>query len=139
ASATPASRRSRWSEAPMTTADTDSGYLRHLPPALWQHQPQAPGFSLAGFLRVFEKILTGIDDGQAVVHGPAGGAAHVHDGIAARIERLHELYDPWKAPAPFLPWLAGWLGLALPPVWDEYQQRKAIGEITGILLQQGLR
>lgn len=124
----------------MTSADSVSGYLRYLPPVLWEDAPQAPGFSLGGLLRVLEKILSGVDDGAAVLHDPGDGRpAHHHDGIAEVIDRLHEVFDPWTAPRAFLPWLAGWLGLRLPPVWDDYQQRKAIAEITQILLQRGLR
>ena len=39
-----------------------SSYLRFLPPVLWEKEPPAPEFSLGGMLRIFEKILTGLDD-----------------------------------------------------------------------------
>ena len=40
-----------------------SSYLRFLPPVLWQAEPAAPAFSLGAALRIFEKLLSGIDDG----------------------------------------------------------------------------
>ena len=44
-----------------------SGYLRYLPPVLWQDRPgdQAALLCSATLLRIFEKVLTGIDDGRA--------------------------------------------------------------------------
>jgi phage tail-like protein len=114
-----------------------SSYLRHLPPVLWQDEPAAPEFSLGGMLRIFEKILTGIPDGISVPHGD-----HDHAAITDQIGALDRLFDPWTAPALFLPWLASWVALELPslqgiPLWDEYQQRKVIAEIARIYRQRG--
>jgi len=56
-----------------------SSYLRHLPPVLWQDEPAPPGFSLGTALRIFEKVLTGIDDDVDVRHGD-----HTHPAVAWR-------------------------------------------------------
>jgi phage tail-like protein len=111
-----------------------SSYLRHLPPVLWQNDAGPPEFSLGSWLRIFEKVLTGIDDDV-----PLG-----HEAISTVIGRLPELFDPWQTPASFLPWLASWVGLDFPtlqgrPLWDAYQQRKATAAIAGIDRQRGLR
>lgn len=116
-----------------------SSYLRHLPPVLWSGDPAPPGFSLGAFLRIFEKVLTGIDDDVEVAHGD-----HDHPAITELVARQHELFDPWRTPAEFLPYLASWVGLEFPtlqrqPLWDEYQQRKATAEIASIERQRGLR
>lgn len=111
-----------------------SSYLRYLPPALWEEPHPVPALPLGAMLRIFEKILTGIED-DAPTH--KGKHPTRHDSIEAVIDRLHRLFDPWQTPAHFLPWLASWVGLELPPVWDEYQKRKAIAEITRIYPRRG--
>jgi phage tail-like protein len=116
-----------------------SSYLRHLPPVLWRNDPAAPEFSLGTALRIFEKILTGIDDGVSVDHN-----GHSHPAITDLVARQYQLFDPWRTPPDFLPWLASWVGLEFPTLqgqqlWDEYQQRKATAEIAGIDRLRGLR
>jgi phage tail-like protein len=115
-----------------------SSYLRYLPPVLWQNEPDLPEFSLGAVLRIFEKVLTGIDDDVDLVHGD-----HRHEAVTAVVAGLHRLFDPWQTPPEFLPWLASWVGLEFPtlqgePLWDEYQQRKATAEITRIYRLRGL-
>ena len=116
-----------------------SSYLRFLPSALWQSEPDLPEFSLGAALRIFEKILTGIDDGLPIEHLAADGSVRRHEAIADVVGRLHRLFDPWTAPAEFLPWLASWLALELPPSWDEYQRRRVISSIVAIYRRRGLQ
>jgi phage tail-like protein len=110
-----------------------SSYLKYLPPVLWEDEPSPPEFSLGATLRIFEKILTGIADDV-----PA------HPPLTTEIARLERLFDPWKTPEPFLPWLASWVALQFPTLqdsylWDEYQRRKVISEITQIYRLRGLK
>jgi phage tail-like protein len=123
-------------EAMMTPApNITSSYLRYLPPALWGQEAAPPAFSLGTMLLIFEKLLTGIqNDPTGIPHGD-----HQHQAIEETIATLYQLFDPWRTPARFLPWLASWLGLTLVPTWDEYQCRKAIAEITQIYRQRGLK
>jgi phage tail-like protein len=84
-------------------------------------------------------VLTGIDDGAAIVHG-----THEHAPISEQVSRLHELFDPWRTPPEFLTWLASWVALEIPslqgvPLWDEYQQRKMISQIAQICRQRGVK
>lgn len=111
-----------------------SSWLRFLPPVLWEREEPAPAFSLGASLRIFEKILTGIDDGIVVAHD-----THPHEAIQQVIARLHRLYDPWHTPPEYLRWLASWLALDFPEIWDEYQRRKVTSEIVGIYQQRGLK
>jgi phage tail-like protein len=116
-----------------------SSYLKYLPPVLWEDEPPAPAFSLGAVLRIFEKVLTGIDDDVEVRH-----RGHVHPPLTTEIARLERLFDPWKTPESFLPWLASWVALEFPtlqdlPLWDEYQQRKVTSEIAQIYRQRGLK
>ncbi|MCH7342701.1 phage tail protein [Pelomonas sp. CA6] len=116
-----------------------SSYLRFLPPVLWQAEPDAPEFSLGTALRIFEKLLTGIDDGVPIRHLAPDGTPIEHEAIGAIIGRLHRLFNPWTTPPEFLPWLASWVSLEFPAVWDEYQRRKISAEIVGIYRRRGLK
>ena len=130
--------------------DHASSYRRSLPPVLWDSPPEgddpsaATGFGVGTFLLAFEKLLTGLDDDVAIRHDAGDAREHTHDSIAAEIARIAELFDPWRSPARFLPWLASWVALEFPtlqdtPLWDEYQQRKATDEIAGIHRLRGLK
>ncbi len=57
----------------------------------------------------------------------------VEDEIAA----IPALFDPKAAPANFLVWLAGLLGLELDQNWDEQKQRRIIGEIFRLSGRRG--
>jgi phage tail-like protein len=111
-----------------------SSYLQYLPPILWEDEPELPDFSLGAMLRVFEKLLTGIDDGVAVVHD-----GHDHESIEETIDRLPDLYDPWRTPPEFLEWLGSWVSLAFSPIWSEYQRRKIISQIVDLYQRRGTR
>lgn len=111
-----------------------STYLQYLPAVLYADDPPPPQFSLGTMLLVFEKLLSGIDDGQPIVHGK-----HTHDSIQEVIARLFRLYDPWGTPPQFLDWLAQWVALQFPAIWDEYQRRKITSEIVQIYARRGLK
>lgn len=116
-----------------------SSYLQYLPPVLRQDGDPAAGLSLGGWLRIVEKVLTGITDGVPLPHGD-----HEHPPITDQIASLDTLFDPWRTPAGFLPWLASWVALAFPtvegePVWDEYQQRRVTSRIAQAHRGRGLR
>jgi phage tail-like protein len=125
-----------------------SSYLQYLPVQYTEHDPPPPAFSLGATLRIFEKVLTGIDDGVELRHDvpdpPDGVGPHVHDPISSVISGLSSLLDPWRTPTRFLPWLASWVALDFPTLqgedlWDEYQQRKVTSQIAQIYRQRGLK
>lgn len=109
-----------------------SSYLDYLPPVLWQDEPPLPDFSLGAALRIFEKLLSGIDDGVEIVHGN-----HRHDAVEEVVERIHDLFDPWATPPEYLEWLASWLALRFPSIWKEYERRKVTCEIVDIYRGRG--
>lgn len=111
-----------------------SSWVNYLPPVLWEKEDPADPFTLGGMLRIFEKILTGIDDGIDIVHGE-----HTHPSLRESIDRLHHLYDPWTTPPEMLDWLASWVSFTYPALWDEYMRRKAIGEMVEIYTYRGLK
>lgn len=80
---------------------TISGYVQYLPPVLWS-QESDPEQILGRMLCIFEKILTGLDDGLP----PVGS-------LEQSIDELHRCFSPWDTSAAFLPWLASWVGLSM--------------------------
>lgn len=120
-----------------------SKYLRYLPPVLWENEPSPSGFSLGAMLLGFEKLLSGINDGEVIRHvtrdRDGTETVHEHEGIETVISRLHRLFDPWAAPPEFLDWLASWVSLSFSPQWDEYQRRKVTAAIVQIYNRRGLK
>jgi phage tail-like protein len=116
-----------------------SSYLSYLPPVVWQDDDPASGLSVGGWLRIVEKVLTGIPDDVALPHGN-----HEHAAVSEVIDGVDTLFDPWRTPATFLPWLASWVALRFPtvegePIWDEYQQRRVTAQIAQAHRGRGLR
>jgi phage tail-like protein len=129
-----------------------SSYLRYLP-ALLSDPTEEPSL-LGEFLCVFEKVLTGIDDGTPIelplrADRPSSTSRLEHEPLARTIDRLHELFDPWRTRPELLPWLATWVALEFPTdplgerdrrfLWDEYQQRKITAEMARIYRLRGLK
>jgi phage tail-like protein len=122
-----------------------SGYLRYLPPVLWSRESDPEQF-LGRMLRIFEKMLTGRPDGV-----PIGDGA---PPVEQTIDELPQLFNPWRTRADFLPWLAGWVALDLPPgraeqgaaegrvtlnaPWSDYQRRKLIADMVALYQVRGL-
>jgi phage tail-like protein len=111
--------------------DRRSNYLQYLPPVLWEKDGTSSAIPLSNLLNIFEKILTGIDDGIPIEHD--------HQSLQEMIDHIPQLFNPWYTPSDFLPWLASWVALKLPTtgIWDEYQQRKAIAQIVQVYRQHG--
>jgi phage tail-like protein len=116
-----------------------SRYLEYLPPVLWEHDPPAPALSVSAIVRIAEKMLSGLDDGVPIVHELADHSVHVHEPIEVVIERLYRLYNPWATPPGALEWLASWLALDFPKIWDEYQRRLITTRIVQIYQRRGLK
>ncbi|WP_410791019.1 phage tail protein [Kribbella sp. C-35] len=116
-----------------------SSYLRYLPPALWRDTGPPDGIRLGEWLRIVEKVLTGINDDVRLDHGD-----HAHDAVADVVAGTDRLFDAWKTPEKFLPYLASWVGLDLPtlrgePLWDEYQRRRVTASIAAVYRRRGLK
>jgi phage tail-like protein len=106
----------------MTMTDGDQGsssYLSHLP-AIFRQDPFVGTFLLA-----FEQILSGGGTGVP--------------GLEATISRLADYLDPMTTEPEFLPWLAGWVTLALRADWDEATRRGFIQRIVPLYRLRGTR
>lgn len=80
-----------------------SSYLEYLP-AVYQEDEESRQF-LERFLAIFK---SGFDD------------------FDERIDRLHEIVDPYLTPARYLLWLAAWVALPRDPHWPEPHLREQI-------------
>lgn len=143
-----------------------SSYLRYLPPVLWSADTRDKSLPLGEMLRIFEKLLTGIDDGE-IVAGVAGEdepeqRTRVYNSLQQTIEDSVRLFQPWTVTAADgdalsperattgvareeqprhapLDWLAQWVALRQSPSWNEYQRRRALSEIVQIYAKRGTK
>ena len=84
-------------------------------PAIYRDQPECDEFLLR-LLSLFESFNMEVE---------------------GEIASLSSLFDPKAAPAKFLAWLAGCLGLDLDENWDEQTQRRLIAEIFRLSDRRG--
>ena len=116
--------------------ETESSYLKFLPSLFRGTVDERPPGFIGNFLKVFEKILTGIND-KAEVDGEHGKVQIA--GIAETIDSIAQYFHPDSAPAEFVDWLASWVGLALKEDWTEKKRREVIAKIVPIYRMRGTR
>lgn len=96
------------------------GRLVRLLPAIYQEQP-----AVRALFEAFETVLfDGTEEWQ---------------GMAATIAALPQLSDARRTPPEFLPWLAGWVGLDLPPDLPEDVQRDLVTHAVPLYQRRGTR
>ncbi len=99
-----------------------SKYIRYLPTALRDQGPGVGADFLDRFLLGFERMLTGLE-GETT--GPRG--------VEEILGRIQDYFDPDLAPAPFINWLAGWVGLDLRQeqdwMQDDFGETTATGQL----------
>ncbi|WP_224245077.1 phage tail protein [Hyalangium gracile] len=111
----------------MASNEPVSRYLQHLP-AVFQAEP-----FLGRFLLAFERILGGLD------------LAQEPQAVEQILDRIHTYFQPGgdgeredeRAPAEFLPWLAGWVATSLRDDWDEETRRRFIRRIPALYRLRG--
>lgn len=107
-----------------------STYLNYLP-GIYQVDAEK-GALIGRYLKIFEKILSGIDDGVTADQAEV-------EGIERIIDRMHEFFAPETTPGEFLDWLAGWAALILRQDWDETAKRRLIRKIIPLYAKRGTR
>lgn len=130
--------------------DKASRYLDFLP-AIYQESKQSNGFT-GKYLKIFEKILTGINDdlgtrlpapggraGFDISRAPLQASADTHPGIEQIIDVISEFFDPGLVPGEFLDWLAGWTALVLREDWTETARRKLLKKIIPLYRKRGTK
>jgi phage tail-like protein len=98
--------------APVASDGAASSYLQYLPPRY--HEVEFVG----RFLLIFESIL---------------------EPLERMIDHVEGYFDPRLAPEAILPWLAGWLGMALDDHLNVKQQRELIQSAATLYLWRGTR
>jgi len=84
---------------------------------------------------------------RAATELPAGEKSFIEDFLQifdeqlkkfeSQVDRIPNLFDPWRADSKFLPYLASWLALELPEEWGERTQRALINKIVSIYHTRG--
>jgi phage tail-like protein len=118
----------------MSTKVKESKYLWYLP-SIYQVKGDAPTF-LGLFLKAFEKILSGIDDGVNVyING------QTVEGIEEILDNIHDKFDPEVTDEDFLQWLAGWVALSLRKreSWNDSRKRELIAKIVPLYQKRGTK
>ena len=91
-------------------------YLRYLP-AVYQEDEESRDF-LERFLSIFETSLTNIEK---------------------QIDHIVRYFDPEVVSEDFLPWLAGWLAIAVDENWTSAQLRQLMQKAPQLYQQRGTR
>jgi phage tail-like protein len=118
--------------------DAGRGYLDYLPAVFQAEQADF----LAGFLRAFQHVLTGVGDPSDP------GLEEILDGTDG-LRGIERYFDPGfragpvaaseRAPTEFLSWLAGWVALAFRADLDEARQRELIAKAVWLYRRRGTR
>ena len=109
--------------------DRPSTYLDYLP-GIYQQDAEKGAF-VGRYLKIFEKLLTGIDD-ESLSHVSIKGMEQV-------VARLHDFFDPESAPRDLLDWLAGWMALVFREDWEESKKRRLISRILPLYRIRGTK
>jgi phage tail-like protein len=119
------------------------GLLDYLP-AIY-HEAVSPGDQfLSGFLKAFEKILTGNDDlwpipaDEKTLHRFNGESYPLAD-LETTISHIADLFDPQSTWDEFLPWLASWTAFSLRADLPPQNQRDFLSEIFQLYRRRGTR
>ncbi len=119
----------------MNNEKKESKYIQYLP-SIYQADKDNPSSAFLGnFLKAFEKVLSGIEDGVSIDGNPVKGIEEV-------LDNLYDYFDPHETPSDFLNWLAGWVALTLKEgeTWSEddyYRNRQLISRIVPLYQKRG--
>lgn len=103
--------------------DAPSSYIQYLP-VIYQGDAETGAF-IGNFLKIFEKLLAGINDGEPL------------EGIEEVIDRVYEFFDPDRTRSEFLNWLAGWMALILKEDWGDTAKRRLLKRIIPLYRLRG--
>lgn len=109
-----------------------SDYINFLPEIFRKRKETDREEFIEQFLKVFQKVLSGIDDDI----GPSEQGADFK-GVSQILDSLADFFDPYSTREDFLDWLASWVGLVLNEGWDESKKREIISKIIPLYRLRG--
>ena len=124
-----------------------STYMQFLPALMREGESDSKANLLGRFLKIFEKILTGIsDDARLLVTTPDGILQEREViGIEQILDSLHDYFDPLFTPifenhqinADFISYLSQWVALIQNQTWDVRSQRRLLKKIVPLYKKRG--
>ncbi len=113
-------------------AKTPSSYRNFLPALFSGTNPEQASF-MERFLKIFEKLLTGIDD-----------SAYIPEKIdcqslAATLDSIHLVFAPDTAPDEYANWLLTWVGLSLKEDWNIEKRKDVLKKIIPLYRIRGTK
>lgn len=128
--------------------ESPSSYMDFLPATYRQGEEDGEANLLGSFLRIFEKILTGIDDHVQVDKRSPDGSIGKHEviGIEQILDVIHDCSDPLFTPpvsdedqsvSDFISYLSSWVALVQNQTWDERSQRRLLTHIVPLYKRRG--
>ncbi len=152
----------------MTQIPYESSYVKLLPSLFHETELEGKRPLIERYLRIFEKILSGIDDEELGGKKGLGDILDIapelfHPRLSFLFEETNEdLWSPLGSPEleiikkyfgsknwnetqtidfldEFLTWLAGWMALVLKEDWGLEKKRKVVGKIIPIYRMRGTK
>ena len=121
---------------------TPSSYMNYLPAIFREGEVKEKANFLGRFLKIYEKILSGIDDGVNLEENKK------LQGIEQIIRMIHDYFDPLFTPGPdenepdsddFVSYLAGWVALTCRQTWPQIQRRRVLANIVPLYKKRGTK
>jgi phage tail-like protein len=131
--------------------DRPSAYMEFLPAIYRQGEINGKANDFLGrFLKVFEKILSGIDDGVHLQQQTPDGQPLEREiiGIEQVLDKIHDYFDPLFTPPivegeagnlEFVEYLAGWVALVMNQNWPESRKRRILKRIVPLYKKRGTK
>jgi phage tail-like protein len=123
--------------------DAPGSYMQFLPAVMREGERDGKANLLGRFLKIFEKLLSGIEDEPT-----PEGRPQPHDvvGIEQILDNIHDYFDPLFTPSflgtdqsvsDFIHYLSAWVALVQNQTWDVKSQRRLLREIVPLYKKRG--
>lgn len=112
--------------------EIDSNYIEYLPAIYQPEEIEGKPNFLREFLKIFEKILSGREDPLEYYE-----SLRSIKGIEEILDNVHDYFDMLYAPDEFIPWLTGWIALAINEDWSKTKKRRLRSEAVSLYKIRG--
>lgn len=128
--------------------EAPGSYMQFLPALMREGESNGQANLLGRFLKIFEKLLSGIEDEVRLeVQTPERGLQqHNVVGIEQILDKIHDYFDPLFTPSfldsdqsvsDFIHYLSAWVALVQNQTWDAKSQRRLLHEIVPLYKKRG--